>query len=376
MDVGINIIGMPLGEHGLGQCMRDRIDGMSRASIPINVMEMNYSSLKSKGDYPYISNIINNEPKYSINLWCLNLPMILLAKRDRPELFEGRYNIISPFWEFTDIPQRHLEGLNLVDELWVSTSFLSDVFMNVTDKTITKMPLYVSLPKFQKNLISKKSLGYSSKNFIFLYVFDANSLVARKDPEAAILAFISAFQEMDCPEARLLIKYKYEHGSMAQDSRLNDLRRLGAMDPRVKFIDCVMSREEILSLIANCDAYVSPHRAEGMGRTILEAMLLGKPVMATAWSGNVDFVQSDYSVPLDYALVPVGEDAIGEISPDFHWASVDIEGVARGMRELASNPKYAREMGERGRRELTKVCGAKVFGSAVSSWISNHMSRI
>ena len=55
--------------------------------------------------------------------------------------------------------------------------------------------------------------------------------------------------------------------------------------------------------MAACDAYVSLHRSEGTGLTITDAMALGKPVIATSWSGNMDFMDVSNSFPVRYELV-------------------------------------------------------------------------
>lgn len=363
---GVNVIGMPFGEHGLGQCLRDRVKGLLSAAIPVTIIEMNYSSLKARAEYPHIEMLCAERPVHEINLWCLNLPMLQLAHRDAPEVFAERYNIVAPFWEFEELPERHSSALQYVDEVWVPTSFLESLFVSYTDKPVTKLPLYVSIDQCDHQA-DRSAFGLPSDDFLFLYVFDANSLVGRKDPEAAILAFLDAFQGKPEAPVGLVLKYKYEAGKSLRMDQIDHMKRLARKDPRIRLLEGHMSRPQTLSLINSCDAYVSPHRAEGLGRTIVEAMLLGKPVAATEWSGNADFTVDDHAIPLDYAMIDVGFDAVGDIAAEYRWALCDHESLVAAMRKLVEDPQFARQLGARAASFMSANCGPSIFGAAAAS---------
>src|SRR5205085_9026255 len=74
----------------------------------------------------------------------------------------------------------------------------------------------------------------------------------------------------------------------------------------VHIIDRWLSRGELDGLMAACDCYVSLHRSEGFGLTMAEAMAIGKPVIATGYSGNVGFMSSAHSHLIDYTMSRVG----------------------------------------------------------------------
>ena len=94
-----------------------------------------------------------------------------------------------------------------------------------------------------------------------------------------------------------------------------------------------LDRPEALGLIQACDAYVSLHRAEGFGRTLAEAMLFGKPVVATAYSGNTDFMPAHLAFPVKCHLVPVPKGAYQWVASEdgATWAEVDIQDAAIQM---------------------------------------------
>jgi glycosyltransferase involved in cell wall biosynthesis len=105
-----------------------------------------------------------------------------------------------------------------------------------------------------------------------------------------------------------------------------------------------MAREQLHSLLNECQIYISLHRSEGYGLTLAEAMALGKPVIATGYSGNMDFMNSENSILVPYDLVSVGDDAF-PYSKDARWAQPDIEFAARAMRELSLDSEKRTQLG-------------------------------
>jgi glycosyltransferase involved in cell wall biosynthesis len=102
-----------------------------------------------------------------------------------------------------------------------------------------------------------------------------------------------------------------------------------------------LDRPDVLGLINACDAYVSLHRGEGFGRTLAEAMLYGKPVIATNYSGNVDFMMGGLSYPVDYSLQRIPRDAYPflELTDGAEWAEPDVEDAAQKMRDAFRDSK-------------------------------------
>jgi glycosyltransferase involved in cell wall biosynthesis len=135
------------------------------------------------------------------------------------------------------------------------------------------------------------------------------------------------------------------------------LRALGA-DPRIILRDEELDRAGMLGLIAAADAFVSLHRSEGFGRDIAEAMLLGTPMIATAWSGPADFLDAGTGWPVDYRLLPIGrEDDHG--SAGQHWAEPDIDHAAALLREVARDPEEAHRRAARALALIRRRHGAQ-----------------
>ena len=119
----------------------------------------------------------------------------------------------------------------------------------------------------------------------------------------------------------------------------------------VLIINSYMPREQLHSLLSECQTYISLHRSEGYGLTLAEAMSLGKPVIATAYSGNMDFMNERNSILVPYEMVTVGNDAF-PYPEDSHWAQPDIDFAANAMRELSSDESIRSRIGEQARIDV------------------------
>ncbi len=114
----------------------------------------------------------------------------------------------------------------------------------------------------------------------------------------------------------------------------------------------MMTRQQMTDLLTCADVYVSLHRAEGFGRGMAEAMFLGKPVIATNYSGNTDFMTTTNSYPVAFKLRPItAEDH--RFQPAFAtiydvgqvWAEPDIDEAAARMAMLYEQPANGVEKG-------------------------------
>jgi glycosyltransferase involved in cell wall biosynthesis len=202
----------------------------------------------------------------------------------------------------------------------------------------------------------RKHYGLPEKKFLFLYIFDFNSSVARKNPMAAVQAFKQAFKPSDNTVGLVLKTMNTKPNNPEWQAFLKECKT----DKRIQLITETLDRPEVLGLINACDAYVSLHRAEGFGRTLAEAMLLGKPVVATNYSGNVDFMDEHVTFPVNFSQVELQRndyqwvDSIDEAV----WADADIEHAAMQMTSAISTAKSSSKIRE---------CAAEMFDASKAS---------
>ncbi|WP_022705039.1 glycosyltransferase [Pseudorhodobacter ferrugineus] len=350
---------MPFGMHGLGQELRDKVRALRSVGIDVCVLEQNYSSLRRRIVEPDIEALLSAKPVYPVNLICHNLPATHLIQRKNPELLDGRYNIGAPYWEYPEIPGNHLPGFDALDEIWTSNSFLTDCFRPVADVPIIEMPLHLPFPQDT----DQPALD-GGDAFVFGYVFDFNSMASRKDPTVLILAFLECFGATPEAPVELVLKYSMEKSRWINPARVEDFLRLAALDPRIKLIPDAYSTEQMAALMQSFDAYVSPHRAEGLGRGIIEAMMRGKAVAATKYSGPAQFLDLEWSYPLDFYASHVGAEAFGDTKPGFSWVEVELESLVAAMTALAADPQAAARKGAIAAKMMRDRHGPKAFGMA------------
>ena len=145
----------------------------------------------------------------------------------------------------------------------------------------------------------RSEFGLADDAYTFLFTFNFNSYVARKNPLGTIAAFRAAFPDMTQPVALVLKPTNADKTG----ERMREVQAAIGGDPRIQVIDRAMSRDEIFGLESVIDSYVSLHRSEGFGLGLAESMFLGKPVIGTAYSGNLEFMDETNSLLVDYRLI-------------------------------------------------------------------------
>ena len=275
---------------------------------------------------------------------------------DRAGLWPGEniYRIAYWNWELESVPDEWIEAAELVDEIWSPTEFVAKAM-----RACMPRPVYHMLPGVEVGPVepvSRVSLGVPEDHFVYLFMFDLHSQVHRKNPVGVFRAFEKAFRETE--NATLVIKTS---GGDIHSADLEQLR--GVVSGRnVVLLDQLMTRAQAYGLIATCDCFVSLHRSEGFGLGLAEAMLLGKPVIATGYSGNLDFMNSENSLLVDYEMVEITEDrpiyTRGNV-----WAEPSVDHAAALMRQVFERPEEARRRALGARQEVARHLSLESAGN-------------
>jgi glycosyltransferase involved in cell wall biosynthesis len=344
-SAGVNIFAYFRGQFGLGESARLYARALIEAGYPVALHDIDISAPHGWDDRS-LDHCIGDAAPYRVNLIFINPDYLAqaLASIDRAKM-EGRYVIACWFWELERIPDDWLWAVEHVDEIMVASEFVERAFRQVTDKPILRVP--VPIGDTGDSGLTREQFGLPIDSFIFLSTFDFNSWWHRKNPIAAIRAFRLAFPRAR-EDVRLLIKSSNGHRYPEQ---LHQLLAAGAGDPRILIRDDVIDRSHVHALHRCADAYVSLHRAEGFGLGLAEAMALGKPVIGTAWSGNLEFMTAHNSCLVDYRLVPVGNSEYVHAA-SCEWAEPDIGHAAACMERVVSDPAFARSIGDRAARDI------------------------
>jgi glycosyltransferase involved in cell wall biosynthesis len=347
---GVNVAGYLRADLGLGVAARRTVAALESAAVPVHPVV--YRRTMSRQDW----DAADSEPTapFDVNLVCVTAEQFPFFRVDMGEgFFASRHTIGYWFWELEQFPPDQLGSLDLVDEVWVATRHVLDSIAPHTTKPVLHMPIPLVEPAPSRRDRAAFGLG---PGYTFLYVFDFNSVIERKNPLGAIEAFTRAFAPGEGPQ---LVLKTINGNRWPEHAEL--LRTVIAERPDIVLYDTYLSEEDQSALVAACDCYVSLHRAEGLGLTLADAMALGKPVIATGYSGNLDFMNDDNSflVPFEYTTVPPGVPAY---PAGARWAEPDVDDAAEIMRRLAGDPTLGVKVGARARRDVLERWSVDAVG--------------
>jgi glycosyltransferase involved in cell wall biosynthesis len=321
-------------------------------SAGFEVFDLDYALPRDRmsEEYTHNTSLVTNSRR---NLHLLNmnpeyLPECLLLNAARVRSQD--YIIGQFYWELSNTSIIHETGLALVDEIWVASSYLSDVFAQHTNKPVINMGQAVT--EAPASNLGRAHFGLPEKDYFFLLNFDAMSSIERKNPLSAVRAFRQAFPKGN-ERVGLIIKTRH-----ADQVRGNDLvhwklvLQEAEQDKRIRIVNRTLSEAELTGLLGACDCYVTLHRSEGFGYGAAEALIQGKPVIATNYSGVCDFCTEETSLLVPYQLTPAEPGAYPYMDPDrsYVWATPDTGVASDHMQRLFRNPAEGRKLGEQGQR--------------------------
>lgn len=346
LRLGANLVGYARGVLGMGEHVRMVARAMVAASLPSGIvdfapglghrLEERDQSLSWQARCDRRCNLLHvNADQMARAYWHLG-----------PNAFRGRYNIGYWAWELARFPAQWRPAIGFVDELWAPSEFIRAALAAETTKPVVLMPLCVELPDFER--LPRQDIGLSDGDFVFVFSFDCDSFIARKNPAAIVAAFRRAFAGQE--RVRLVIKGM---NPAAAGPKWGELQAMAQADARISIIGETWQRDRLLSLIAASDCYVSLHRAEGFGRGPAEAMLLNKPVIVTDYSGTQDYCNAENALLVDARLVAVGEGNYPH-SESQVWADPDLDQAARHMRTVFANHEFAQALGRAGHGTISR----------------------
>jgi glycosyltransferase involved in cell wall biosynthesis len=358
---GVNLVGFLEGELGLGEVARKLARALERAEIPFAAIS--YRRTPSRQEHP-LEREPSSEAPYDTNLICLNADYLHELLGDvGADFFAGRYSIGVWFWESSVFRREEAEGFRFLDEVWVASEYVRRAVAAEADVPVHVVPLPVDAPAAPSH--TRAELGLP-EGYMFLFLFDFVS-AQRKNPGAVVEAFKRAFR----PGVGPVLVMKSINGRERKPHLLEELIAAAAGRPDIHIVDGYLSAEQKESAIAACDCYVSLHRSEGFGLTMAEAMAHGKPVIATGYSGNLEFADDGNSYLVPYDLIPVPDDWWA-YAPGAEWADPDVAAAAALLREVYENPGEARARGERGRTSILSALSL----DRTAEFLGGHLDEI
>lgn len=339
--MGVNVFGYFYAESGIGEHSRQLVETVRQSGVPY--VAIPYTRTLTRQQHRF-SDPSLGPPRFPINIVSVNADELPHFAADVGEEFlRSRFTIGLWAWEIEEFPTSMAASQRFLDEVWANSSFSATAIQKKIDRPVYPFPLPVSVPTITAP--PRRELGLP-EGFLFLFCFDFDSIYERKNPTAVIRAFLEAFSDND----QVFLYIKSINGSKAPE-RLEELRAAAGGDRRITLVDGYWESRRVRALMASCDAYLSLHRAEGFGLTMAEAMAYGKPVVATGYSGNLDFMNERNSFLVEPRMIEVTA-GCDPYPRGALWADPDVTDAARLMREVFSSPDEARKRATLGREDI------------------------
>ncbi len=288
------------------------------------------------------------------------LPWVLLHEPRR--LMRGRRVIGHWSWELPSVPATWRPGARFVHEAWVPSRFTAAAVEPLLPGRVRVVPHPLAISRPAPSVRDRQSFGLPEDAVVVLVSFSISSSYVRKNPLAAVTAFRAAFGSR---QDRVLLLKVGNPGSALED--FQELAAAVAELPNARLFTETLSGPDNHALTACADIVLSLHRSEGFGLVPAEAMLLGKPVVATGWSGNLDFMDETSAALVAYRLIPASDPRGVFEAPGALWAEPDIGMAADHLTRLADDAAARRALGARARAMALSRLGTAPLEAALAA---------
>ncbi|WP_246096576.1 glycosyltransferase [Paenibacillus sinopodophylli] len=355
---GINLVGYARAEMGIGESCRIAANSLTAANVPFGIINFKGTNNARMSDTSWVHKEVDH-PKYDVNVFHINAEqMTEIYAHYGNQIFNSRYNIGYWHWELPDFPDQWLDSFNLVDEIWVPSTFVAESIALKSSVPVIRIPHSIQVKVDQDR--NRVYFNLPESGFLFLTMYDVKSYQERKNPQASILAFKAAF-EHDDKAVGLIIKVNV---SNTQSDEMEMLQELIGNYNNIYIIKEILSRNDINALLKISDCFISLHRSEGFGLGLAEAMYLKKPVIGTNWSSNTDFMKYDNSCPVNYELVKL-KSTYGPYEEYQYWAEPDVNHARDYMLRLLNDEEYRDSIAEQGELTIKKEFSPDVVGRLI-----------
>ncbi len=349
---GINVVGSFTSGTGVGQASRLHVLAAEKAGIPLTLH--NLESPFEDRVQTALQSRFTSEYTYGTTLLHMNADRLAsFLRAEDPSVLTCYRSIAYWVWELSRFPRQYRFAAKWFDEIWTPSRFSADAIAFCVDCPVHVIPHPVYVSEGQQ--FGREHFGIGKDAFVFLFVFNCQSVAERKNPEAVIEAFKNAFSPDE--NVQLVLKFSNAKENPLLHARLSE----HAHGHNILFLSSFFTNQQVDDLLRCSDAYVSLHRSEGFGLTIAEAMFLGKPVIATNYSGNAEYMTEANSMPIGYKLIPLSKHY-----PPYRkgnvWADPDISEAAAAMRRLFDDRSFASALGARAAVDMRKTHSPEVIG--------------
>ncbi|MEM7499349.1 MAG: glycosyltransferase [Pseudomonadota bacterium] len=342
-DAPLFLIGHANRDMGLGANLAMTADALATAGVAATALSAD-NGLEAL-PMPHCTTIRRHagQPAAILHLNADRVPPVLLHRR----LAGGRQPLLAIgflLWEFERLPEAHALAVEMLHEIWAPTPFVAEAYAEAAARAGTTLRVMgKAVLDGPVAALNRATLGLPAEPFLFLASFDMHSSVERKNPLALVRAFQDAFPTKGAGASDVALAIKTTdvlrgHWGDPHD-QWRAIEAAAAADSRIRLLTGRMTPERYRGLLALADVYVSTHRAEGFGYGPAEAMLRGKPVIVTDWSGTRAFCTERSAFPVPCRRVPVRPGETILPVPGAHWADIDHDALVATLRRVREDPE-------------------------------------
>lgn len=366
---GINFVGHIKGQYGLGQGARLLIKGLESSNLDFNAIDVNMGSTNKHNDTEY-DDILKKDFSYNINLFHVQPYTsfeVGLSQIENTKNLEGRYNIGYWVYETEDIPKKWSETFKYVNEIWTPSDFATKAFSKISPVPVYTVPYGLHVEK--DNKLKRKDFNIPEDKFAYLIMYDPRSLAERKNPKAAIKAYLDAFNNNDKVCLVIVLNNASEEEIKVLESELIGVKNY-------TLINKTMPKLELYALISLCDVYVSLHRSEGFGLIMAEAMSLGTVCVSTKYSGNLQFMNDDNSCLVKYKMIEVDTTTQSVYEKGNKWADADIKDASKYIKKLFKDKEYYNKLQKNAKNDMKKYFSPTACGKNIEKRVKEILKNI
>ena len=356
---GYNVIGYISGALGLGVAGRNSVRTLLQRGERVWVLDID-PGFGRIGTDPTFEHLHAKPPgaPFTVNLFHINPEQILQFEREwwKKTSMRRTLNVCVPFWELPKLPSAWLPVLEAMDCVLAPSRFIYDACRAALPGGAVL--LYSQCVYVPDDIVPDRCRWALPEDaVVFLSALDLFSDITRKNPWAVVECFRSAFPSR--ADVHLVVKVSGQPTERATQNEYMRLCASAAQDPRISVIAEHLPYRDVLTLYASCDVLVSLHRSEGLGLHLMEAMALGKTVVATGWSGNTDFMTETNSCLVGYKLVPVISADVNYraelIGTNQVWADPDLGDAVSLMRRLGEDFSLRQSLGRQAKSDMSSL---------------------